>query len=141
MRYRSEQHVRRQRDFRHRRENGRRLDCAAFTFWSLKRDPAPAQAAPPADSAPVALATVPVTHSPDTVRLAVVASTASIGNAIQRARAKRRLRETFRRHQQLVPPGHDIMLIARRPLNRATFAAIEHHFTTACRRAFQAQPK
>jgi len=67
----------------------------------------------------------------------VVASHATIGNAVKRARAKRRLRELFRRHQQLVPPGHDVMLVAKRSLNAADFSVIEQKFTDACRRIFQ----
>jgi len=119
MRFRTEQHVRRQRDFRNLRENGRRFDCGGFVFWHCKR------AAEQTDVAP------------ETTRLAVVASYAAVGNAVNRARAKRRLREVFRCHQQLVPPGHDVMLVAKRSLNAADFSVIEQKFTDACRRIFQ----
>ena len=119
MRFRPEQHVRRQRDFRNLREKGRRHDCGGFVFWHYKR-------ADESSDAPPAI-----------TRLAVVASYAAVGNAVQRARAKRRLREIFRRHQQLVPPGHDIMLVAKRSLNAADYSVIEQKFTDACRRISQ----
>ena len=123
MRFRPEQHVRRQRDFRNLREKGRRFDCGGFVFWHYKRA---------ADEAGA-----DVSISPETVRLAVVASYAAVGNAVKRARAKRRLRELFRRHQQLVPPGHDVMLVAKRSLNDTEFSVIEQKFADACRRIFQ----
>ena len=121
MRFRSEQHVRRQRDFRRLRENGRRLECGGFAFWHCKRAGAD-------DAAAGVL--------PEIVRLAVVASRAAVGDAVRRARAKRRLREVFRRNQRLVPAGHDVMLVAKRPLNDTAFPAIEQKFADACRRAF-----
>ena len=120
MRFRTEQHVRRQRDFRNLREKGRRYDCGGFVFWHHKR------AADESSDVP-----------PELTRLAVVASYAAVGNAVNRARAKRRLREVFRRHQQHVPPGHDLMLVAKRSLNAADFSVIEQKFTDACRRLFQ----
>ena len=43
--------------------------------------------------------------APLPVRVGVVASIASVGPAVRRNAAKRRLREIFRRHQTLVPPG------------------------------------
>ena len=126
MRFRSEQHVRRQRDFRNLREKGRRHDCGGFVFWHYKR----AADAAGAESADISV-------SPEIARLAVVASYAAVGNAAQRARAKRRLREVFRRNQQLVPAGYDVMLVAKRSLNDAEFSVIEQKFTDACRRIFQ----
>ena len=136
MRFRSEQHVRRQRDFRNLRENGRRHECGGFAFWHCKRPAADATAAASASAhgaTPSAAPEVP----PEITRLAVVASHASVGNAVQRARAKRRLREVFRRNQQLVPAGHDVMLVAKRSLNDTAFSVIEQKFTDACRRVFQ----
>ncbi len=110
MRFRPEQHLRRQSDFRAIREQGRRLHCGAFTLWYLPREPA------------------------TTVRrVGVVASTAAVGPAVQRNRAKRRLREVFRHHQGAVPPGFDLLLVARNTLNRLAYAEIEQKFTDACR--------
>ena len=130
MRFRTEQHVRRQRDFRELREKGRRFDCGGFAFWHFKRA-ANESVEGAAD----------VSASPETTRLAVVASYAAVGNAVQRARAKRRLREVFRRNQQLVPAGFDVMLVAKRSLNATQFPVIEQKFTDACRRVFQNKEK
>lgn len=110
MRFRPEQHLRRPGDFRIIREQGRRIDCGAFTLWWLARD----SAAP--------------------ARLGVVASFAQVGSAVARARAKRRLREVFRQHQALVPAGCDLMLVARAAVNRWNFTELEQKFIEACRR-------
>jgi len=174
MRFRSEQHVRRQRDFRNLREKGRRFDCGGFAFWHYKRaadeagtsgragvgpvtsleTPKPprsshdihggfGETALPANrpaQTPVRAADEAASRAdvpPEITRLAVVASYAAVGNAVKRARAKRRLREVFRRNQQLVPAGHDVMLVAKRSLNDAKFSVIEQKFADACRRVFQ----
>ncbi|MFZ9682067.1 MAG: ribonuclease P protein component [Cephaloticoccus sp.] len=110
MRLRPEQHLRRQSDFRRVREEGRRLHCDAFTLWWW-----------PSPDASVTLR-----------RVGVVASTAAVGDAVRRNRAKRRLREIFRRHQLLLPPSGDLLLVARRLLNRLPFATVEGRFTTLC---------
>jgi len=110
MRFRPEQHLRRQSDFRAVRESGRRISCGPFTLWYLKRG---------------------VECTPR--RLGVVASTAAVGAAVQRNRAKRRLREIFRHHQDLLPTGCDLLLTARRAVNQLDYAEIERSFTNACR--------
>lgn len=63
-----------------------------------------------------------------------MASTAAVGGAIKRNAAKRRLRELFRHHQALVPPGSDLLLVARASLNRLAYREVENRFVTACRR-------
>ena len=115
MRFRSEQHLRRQADFRNLRTQGRRIDGGAFTLWWRNRT-----AAEPAAPLPV--------------RVGVVASIASVGPAVRRNAAKRRLREIFRRHQTLVPPGTDLLLVARSSLNRLEFGEVEAKFVDVCRR-------
>ena len=135
MRFRAEQHLRRQRDFRDAREKGRRLECGVFTLWYYQRP----SAAAPADAkgadgpAQSSLPAEPVAGP----RVGVVASTASVGSAVRRNRAKRRLREVFRHHQALVPEGYDLLLIARSALNRTDYAEIEQKFVGACRRIFR----
>lgn len=111
MRLRAGQRLRRNGDFRAVREQGRRLDCGAFQFtWRIR---------PPGEPAAPA-------------RVGVVASRASVGNAVHRARAKRRLRELYRRHQHLVPPGVDLVLTARGSLLRIDFAEAAQRFVHAC---------
>jgi len=110
MRFRPEQHIRRQSDFRNIREQGRRIHGSLFTVWWLLREET----------------------TDDTRRVGVVASTKAVGNAIHRNRAKRRLREIFRRHQELLPPGIDLLLVARRDLNQHSFADAEERFISLC---------
>jgi ribonuclease P protein component len=112
-RLRAAQRVKRQRDFRAAREQGRRADCGPFLLlWRAR--PAPADTTP--------------------ARVGVVASKAAIGDAVQRNRAKRRLREVFRRNQQAVPPGLDLLLTARSALLRLPLPEVEQRFLQACRR-------
>jgi ribonuclease P protein component len=118
MRFRAEQRLRRQEDFRDLRVQGRRTDCGAFTLWWRQRaTPAP-----------------PGTPSAALVRVGVVASIAAVGPAVRRNAAKRRLREVFRRHQEILPPGTDLLLVARASLNRLPFQDVEQRFVDACRR-------
>lgn len=113
MQFRAGQRLRRNRDFRAVREQGRRLDCGAFLLtWRVR---SPDEAAGPA-------------------RVGVVASRAAVGNAVHRNAAKRRLRELFRRHQHLVPAGLDLILTARAALLRISFAEAATRFTQACAR-------
>ncbi len=111
MRLRAGQRLRRTGEFRAVREQGRRLDCGAFLLaWCVR--PAGDPAAP--------------------ARVGVVASKASVGNAVHRNRAKRRLRELYRRHQSLVPAGVDVVLTARASLLRLDFAEAARRFAQAC---------
>ena len=114
MRFRPEQHLRRQSDIRVVREQGRRVDCRAFTVWWKRRD------------------VPPETGAPATPRVCVVASTAAVGAAVSRNRAKRRLREIFRHHQHLVPAGCDLMLIARAAATHVPLPELAKKFTEAC---------
>ena len=146
MRFRAGQRLRRQVDFQHVRTHGRRHDCGAFLLWYARQAPAqppeltghesataPAADSPSGSSAPTSAPALPEVT---TARLGVVASRAAVGNAVQRAFAKRRLREVFRAHQTLVPPGHDILLIARGSLNGLEYLRIEQKFVDACRKIF-----
>ena len=124
MRFRAEQRLRRQSDFRATRERGRRIECGGFTFWYHARQASEVPGVP----ADQALRVVP--------RVGVVASTAAVGNAGARNRAKRLLREVFRRNQQRVPGAYDLILVARRALLSQPLPQIEARFVDACRRAF-----
>jgi len=117
MRFRAEQHLRRQSDIRIVREQGRRLDCRAFTVWWKLRDRPTSNT--PADPAPP--------------RVCVIASTSAVGAAVQRNRAKRRLREVFRHQQHQVPAGCDLLLIARAAATGWPMAELETKFVDACR--------
>lgn len=127
MRFRAEQHLRRQSEIRAVRERGQRVDCRAFTVWWKRRD---------AGTDPAAT----VLEGP---RACVIASTAAVGVAVRRNRAKRRLREIFRQHQAAVPSDCDLLLIARAAIVDCPMPELEKRFTDACRRieSDQAQSK
>jgi ribonuclease P protein component len=135
MRFRPEQHVRRQYDFRDAREKGRRFDCGGFTLWYYQRPSAPTAPVEPSGVAQNAPESRPVVGP----RVGVIASTAAVGCAVERNRAKRRLREVFRHQQQLVPADYDLLMVARHSLNRLEYTAIEQRFIDACRRLFPAR--
>jgi ribonuclease P protein component len=120
MRFRPEQHLRRQSDIRAARERGSRLDCRAFTVWCRRREPAGAE--------------TPFLTTAVQPRAGFVASRAAVGGAIQRNRAKRRLREIFRRHQQRLPLDCDLLFIARAAVIQRPFAELEAKFIEACGR-------
>ena len=120
MRLRAGQRLRRNDDFRAVREQGRRMDCGAFLLTWCAR-PARAPAGP--------------------ARVGVVASRASVGDAVHRNRAKRRLRTLYRHHQHLVPPGLDLVLTARPALLRMEFAEVAQRFAHACGKLNPALPK
>jgi ribonuclease P protein component len=63
-------------------------------------------------------------------RLGIVA-TRKLGGAVQRNRAKRLVRELFRRHK---PANLDIVVLPRRELLEADFASLEADYRAALRR-------
>jgi ribonuclease P protein component len=115
MRFRPEQHLRRQNDIRAVREQGRRLDCRAFTLWWKPRE-----------------ATAAAVNSASFPRVCVIASTNAVGAAVQRNRAKRRLRDVFRHQQKSVPAGCDLLLIARAAANTWPMPELQKQFSDAC---------
>jgi ribonuclease P protein component len=114
MRLRPGQHLRRQSDIRDVRQQGIRVDCRAFTIWWLARPGGGALA-----------------------RACFVASTQSVGKAILRNRAKRRLREIFRRRQGLLRPPCDLLIVARAQVNSWAFPQLDRAFADACARMTQ----
>ena len=117
------------------RSAGRRYDAGAFTlFYAPRRlvaaeSPRPAEA-PPASSPPGAA------PPPAPARAGFVASRSAVGMAVARARAKRRLREAFRAHQEHFTAGLDLVFVARRALNGLEPAALQERFSTLCRKLF-----
>lgn len=130
MRFRPEQHLRRQAEIRAVREQGRRIDCRAFTVWWKRRNAS-------ATSALVVSATENASASAlapsvATPRVCVIASTAAVGGAVRRNRAKRRLREVFRHQQHLVPRDCDLLLIARAAATDVDLGELQKKFGDAC---------
>jgi ribonuclease P protein component len=130
MRFRAEQHLRRAADFQNVRTHGRRYDCGAFVLYYAPRLAPRAGAPVPLEpDAPRAPAAPPA-------RAGFVASRSAVGDAVARARAKRRLRERFRAHQEAFPPATDLIFVARRSLNGLEPAALEQRFLDLCRKLF-----
>jgi ribonuclease P protein component len=131
MRFRTEQHLRRQSDIRGVREHGRRVECRAFTLWWHRRESAQPGAGQTAS---------PTSGLPDHARVCVIASTAAVGAAVERNRAKRRLREIFRHHQDRVPADCDLLLIARGAVLNWPYVELEKKFSEACERIPRQSP-
>ena len=68
------------------------------------------------------------------MRLGVVASR-KVGNAVKRARAKRRLREVFRTHRSLFKGDVDVVLVARAAIIKAPWANVVDDFLKLSRQA------
>ena len=66
-------------------------------------------------------------------KLGVVTSK-KIGGAVQRSRARRLLRESFRRHQHEFVQPVDLVLVARNSIAQKDFAGVEKDFLAALHR-------
>ena len=144
MRFRADQHLRRASDFNHVRTQGRRFDCGAFVLYyaprSSHREKSPAVAPATELTRPTALSLAAamdrLAEPVPGARAGFVASRSAVGNAVARARAKRRLREGFRAHQLAFPSGLDLVFVARRALNGLEPAALDQRFLDLCRKLF-----
>ena len=67
-------------------------------------------------------------------RLGVITSR-KVGNAVARSRARRLLRESFRRHQLELATPVDLVLVARPSIAGKTFVEVERTFLSAARKA------
>ena len=64
-----------------------------------------------------------------------IAATRKLGGAVQRNRAKRLIREIFRRNN--VAPGFDIVVVPKRELFDANLAALEADYLNTLERSFR----
>ena len=67
-------------------------------------------------------------------RLGVITA-GKIGNAVVRSRARRLLRESFRRHQNELAQPLDLVLVARASIATKGFADVEKDFLTSLRKS------
>lgn len=67
-------------------------------------------------------------------RLGVITSR-KVGGAVERNRARRLLRESFRRHQNELAKSVDVILIARPSIAGKTMQQVERDFLTVARKA------
>lgn len=145
MRFRAESHLRRPGDFARVRDQGRRFHCGGFVLWAAPQPATQPLAGSETEAGHgagvISPAAEPAAKIPGTVhRVGFVASRSAVGGAVQRNRAKRRLREVFRQHQDHVPPGVDLVFVARRALNGLEYGEIERNFLKACAQLFSVPP-
>jgi ribonuclease P protein component len=110
MRFTSSQRLRRTADYEAVRAGARRLDCGSFLFSIL----------------------LPCGETVRPLRRVGVIASRRVGKAVDRNRAKRRLREIFRLHQAKLPLHCDVVLTARRGLLHEPFNRTEERFCRAC---------
>jgi ribonuclease P protein component len=67
-------------------------------------------------------------------RLGIIA-TRQVGSAVERNRARRRLREIFRLHRAALPAGLWMVIVLRRAAVRATYAALAEEWRALAARA------
>ncbi|HSB11742.1 MAG TPA: ribonuclease P protein component [Blastocatellia bacterium] len=95
--------------FRRVYEDGRKVQCKYFTAFVLENE----------------------TERP---RLGITA-TRKIGNSVERNRARRLVREAFRRNKWLAPNGVDIVINVRRSMVEAGYQELEKEFVSFLERA------
>ena len=99
-RFRRGQHIRHRTDFQHVYDRGRKLHGRTMTIFLLPR--------------------------PDAVTRLGIAATKKLGGAVERNRAKRLVREVFRRNP--APPGYDIVVVPRQAVFDVSFNSLESEY-------------
>ena len=64
-------------------------------------------------------------NSLDYSRISFLASK-KVGNSVQRNRARRLMKEAFRLSDEVISPGYDIIMIARKPITEAKMDEVKH---------------
>lgn len=97
--------------FRRIYEEGRKVHCRYFTAFLL-------------------------VNQDDRTRIGIT-TTRKMGNSVERNRARRLVREAFRRNKWIVPNGLDIVINAKRSLVEAAYSDFEVEFVSFLQRAGQ----
>ena len=58
-----------------------------------------------------------------------------VGNSVQRNRAKRLMKESFRYYEERIPEGYDIILIARNTINGRKYEDVRKSFEKSLKKA------
>lgn len=77
-----------------------------------------------------------LTNETDVARIGIT-TTKKMGNSVERNRARRLVREAFRRNKWLVPHGVDIVINVKRSLAEAAYRDFEGEFISFLQRAGQ----
>jgi ribonuclease P protein component len=113
MRFRPRERIRRRAEFQQVYDRGIRIHGRLITLFALA-------------------------NSLDVARLGI-AATKRLGGAVERNRAKRLIREVFRRHK--IAPGFDVVVIPKRELLDASLTAIETEYRTNVERGLKRAAK
>ena len=111
-RFRPHQHIRQRAEFQAVYDKGRKHQGRHMLIFSLAREGQP-------------------------TRLGI-AATRKMGIAVERNRAKRRVRELFRQHP--APAGFDIVVVPRRSLIDASFSSLEAEYVATLARVRSGRP-
>lgn len=117
MRYTRQQHLRTQADFMEIRASGKKWECGFFYVNFLDRP----------------------TRLPAIRRAGFIASR-RVGDAVRRNRAKRLMRELFRRNQGLLPESCDVVLVARPGIVKRKYSELEPRFRKTIQKRMQQEP-
>ncbi len=63
-----------------------------------------------------------------------ITTSVKLGHAVERNRARRRIRETYRLHEAQLKSGYDIVIVARTASIDGNFSAMEKSFLRQCRK-------
>ena len=110
LRFRRAAHIKQGRDFARARQEGQRCVCGCLIAnWRVLPDGT-------------------------STRLGLVVSR-KVGGAVVRSRARRLLRESFRRHQHDLTQTVDLVLVARQSIAKFGYGEVEKDFLTTMKRA------
>lgn len=123
-RFRRTRRLRSPRDFQRVRRLGRHVSSSLLTLSYARQEPQPARSRLPNEehpAIPAAAHGAEAVNAPARIGFSV---TKRVGNAVIRNRIKRRLREAIRRALVDLPPGWDIVLVARSAAATADYATL-----------------
>lgn len=124
-RFRRTQRLRSPRDFQRVRRLGRHVSSPLLTLSYARQAPQPARTRPPGEplpeEAPPRVVTAALADTPTRVGFSV---SKRVGNAVTRNRVKRRLREAVRHALADLPPGWDMILVARSAAATADYTTL-----------------